>query len=113
MLIDFSLLEEMGVTGPYGGQGTLMSRAFKDTNGKIILDCLTAGSSMGMREHVNSYAVCFIMSGKGKAVCDGNEEVLSVGSCHYCPRGSSHSIINDGDEDLIMLRIVPEFSESN
>ena len=49
-----------------------------------------------------------MLSGKGKAVCDGKEEYLSAGMCHICKKGSEHSIMNIGDEDLVLLTVVTE-----
>lgn len=43
-----------------------------------------------------------------KAVCDGQEEILSAGICHICKKGSKHSIVNIGDEDLVLLTVVVE-----
>lgn len=50
----------------------------------------------------------YIISGNGKAVCDGKEEQLTAGTCHICRKGSEHSIRNTGDEDLVMLTVVVE-----
>ena len=47
-----------------------------------------------------------IISGTGKAFCDGVEELLMPGVMHICPQCSEHSIINTGEEDLVMLTIV-------
>lgn len=46
--------------------------------------------------------------GSGKAICNGKAEIFTVGVCHVCKKGSSHSIINTGDEDLVMLTVVSE-----
>ncbi|MFT3950748.1 MAG: hypothetical protein QM689_02080 [Oscillospiraceae bacterium] len=48
------------------------------------------------------------MSGSGWACCDGNEEILTTDFCHICRKGSEHSIVNTGDEDLVLLTIVVE-----
>ena len=48
----------------------------------------------------------YIISGTGKAFCDGVEELLMPGVMHICPQCSEHSIINTGEEDLVMLTIV-------
>lgn len=48
----------------------------------------------------------YIISGDGKAICDGKEEILCKNTCHICKKGSEHSIVNTGDEDLVMLTIV-------
>nr|WP_288347274.1 cupin domain-containing protein [uncultured Anaerostipes sp.] len=44
----------------------------------------------------------------GQAVCDGQKESLQAGVCHVCPKGSEHSIVNTGTEDLVMLTVVVE-----
>ena len=41
-------------------------------------------------------------------LCDGEKEVLEPGVACYCPEGSSHTVINDGTEDLTFFAIVPE-----
>ena len=45
--------------------------------------------------------------GTGKVLCDGVYEPLSAGSCHYCPKGHNHSLMNDSEEDLTFFAIVP------
>lgn len=45
-------------------------------------------------------------NGTGKAICNGVEEELKPGVIHICPRGVEHSIVNTGEEDLVMLTIV-------
>lgn len=32
---------------------------------------------------------------------------LKPGDCHYCPKGHSHSLENDGAEDLVFYTVVP------
>ena len=46
--------------------------------------------------------------GTGKAVCNGQEEILNAGTCHICKKGSEHSISNTGSEDLVLLTFVVE-----
>ena len=40
------------------------------------------------------------------ALVDIDGEELRPGVMHICPKGSEHSIINTGEEDLVMLTIV-------
>ena len=35
-------------------------------------------------------------------------ERLAAGDCHYCPKGGFHTLINDGDEDLVFFAVVPQ-----
>ena len=67
-----------------------------------------AGGSIGTHSHPTSDDINYIISGNGKAICDGTEEQLPAGTCHICRKGSEHSIINIGDEDLVMLTVVVE-----
>ena len=50
----------------------------------------------------------YVLAGTGKAVCDGKEELLTTGTCHICKKGSSHSILNTGETDLVLLTVVVE-----
>lgn len=45
-------------------------------------------------------------NGTGKAICDVQEELLVADVWRICPNGSEYSIINTGDENLVMLTIV-------
>lgn len=50
----------------------------------------------------------YVLSGTGKAICDGKEESLAPGTCHICKKGSEHSIVNTVEEDLVLLTVVIE-----
>ena len=67
-----------------------------------------AGGSIGLHRHETSDDINYVLSGNGKAVCDGKEEYLRAGMCHICKKGSEHSIMNIGDEDLVLLTVVTE-----
>ena len=64
--------------------------------------------SIGMHSQPTSDDINFIILGTGKAVCDGKEELLVGGNCHVCKKGSEHSIVNTGNDDLVMLTVVVE-----
>ena len=38
---------------------------------------------------------------------DDGCEPLEAGSCHYCPKGHSHSLMNDSDGNLEFFAVVP------
>jgi len=44
---------------------------------------------------------------------DGEYEPVGPGTCHYCPNGHSHSLINDSGEDLIFFAVIPIHKEVN
>lgn len=39
-----------------------------------------------------------MLKGTGVVLSDGAKEILPAGSCHYCPKGHSHSLRNESDE---------------
>ena len=79
---------------------------YNDDNYRIIFTKIPVGSSIGKHTQTSGDDINYIISGIGKAVCDGVEEVLIPESCHICFKGSEHSIINTGSEDLVILTIV-------
>ena len=111
MMIDFNALPTATIPHLNGGEGAVTAAMFLDGSGKIMKSVLPQGASIGMHTHVTSYELNYVISGNGKAVCDGKEEILTAGACHYCPIGASHSIVNTGAEDLVLLTVVPEFGK--
>ncbi len=107
MLIDFSKMEEQVIPGFLGGEGTVRARMRVDELGKIMRAALEPGSSIGLHTHDASSEIIYILAGKGKVLCDGEYETLSAGNCHYCPKGHSHSLINDSDAPLELFAVVP------
>ena len=107
MLIDFSAMEEQVIPGFLGGEGTFHTRMRVDELGKIMRAALEPGSSIGLHTHDTSSEIIYILAGKGKVLCDGEYEPLSAGSCHYCPKGHSHSLINDSGAMLEFFAVVP------
>lgn len=108
MLIDFNQKEEIAVLGMNKGTGTMTAKMYMDEQGKIISCSIHVGGSIGLHKHETSDDINYVLSGKGKAICDGQEEVLGAGMCHICKIGSEHSIINTGNEDLVLLTVVIE-----
>lgn len=106
MLIDFNVIDEMTIPGMNNGSGTMTARMFDDEKYRIIPTVIHSGGSIGMHTQTSGDDLNYIISGIGKAVCDGTEEELKPGVMHICPKDSEHSIINTGEEDLVMLTIV-------
>ena len=107
MLINFSNMEEQVIPGFLGGEGTFHARMRVDELGKIMRAALEPGSSIGLHTHDTSSEIICILSGKGKVLYDGEYESLTAGDCHYCPKGHSHSLINDSDAMLEFFAVVP------
>lgn len=108
MIIDFNEIKEIRVPGMNNGTGEMTAKMFMDEHGKIIPCNIHVGGSIGLHKHDTSDDINYIISGTGKAVCDGKEELLTPGICHICRKGSEHSIVNTGNTDLSMLTIVVE-----
>lgn len=34
--------------------------------------------------------------------------VFSADTCHYCRKGQTHTLVNDGTEDIIFYAVVPQ-----
>ncbi len=108
MIIDFNAMQEYTVVGMNGGMGEIATKMYVGRGGKIIPSRLAKGSSIGLHTHTTSDDINYVISGTGRAICDGEEELLSAGVCHVCKKGLSHSIVNTGDDDLILLTVVVE-----
>lgn len=108
MLVNFNTMKEITMPGMNSGSGTMSAKMYADEQGKIIPCSIHAGGSIGLHRHETSDDINYILSGTGKAVCDGEEEILSAGVCHICKKGSEHSIVNTGNEDLVLLTVVTE-----
>ncbi|MBQ9389065.1 MAG: cupin domain-containing protein [Synergistaceae bacterium] len=108
MLIDFNSQKEITFQALNNGNGNVHSKMFMNSSGKIIVTRIEPGASIGLHTQNTGNDINFIVSGNGKALCNGNEEILTQGNCHYCPKGSSHSIINTGPDDLVLYTVVQE-----
>lgn len=108
MLVDFNKIAEHTTANMNGGTGELSAKMFIGEGGKIIPCRIHAGGSIGTHKHPTSDDINYVVSGKGTAICDGIEEKLTEGCVHICRKGSEHSIINDGNDDLVLITIVVE-----
>ena len=106
MIIDFNKLQSMTIPGMNGGTGEMTCRMFNDEKYRIIPTAIHPGGSIVMHTQNSGDDLNYIISGEGKAICDGMEEQLKPGIMHICPKGLEHSIINTGKEDLVMLTVV-------
>ena len=108
MLLNFNEIKELTVPGMNNGTGMMTAKMYMDEQGKVIPCSIHTGGSIGLHKHETSDDIHYVLSGNGKAICDGQEEILSAGTCHICKKGSEHSIINTGNEDLVLLTVVVE-----
>lgn len=108
MKIDFSGIELSSIPNFKNGTGITDANIFFDGKNRILLCRIRPGSSIGLHTHETNSEIMFFLSGQGRVVCDGEEEIVGKGSCHYCPKGSSHTTINTGSEDLVLYAVVAE-----
>lgn len=107
MKIDFKEIKDITIPHLNGGEGEITAKMYMDSLGKVMMSSIPVNSSIGQHKHSDSFEINYVVSGTGKAICDGEEENLSVGDVHYCPKDSSHSIFNTGDSDLVLFTVVP------
>ena len=108
MKISFDSLEEQNIQNFKGGEGVFKPRMHVGNYNKIMRATLPAGSSIGLHTHDTNSEIIFIISGVGTMEYDDTMEILNPGDCHYCPQGATHSLSNNGDEDLVFYAVVPE-----
>lgn len=108
MLIDFNELKEVLFSGLDGGNGDVHAKMLICDNNRIVTSRLEEGAHIGVHTHDTSYEIDYVLRGNGVAFIDDAVELLKSGTCHYCPKGSSHSIHNTGTEELILLTVVVE-----
>ena len=108
MLINFNDEKEMTIPCMNNGTGMMTAKMFVDNECKIITCSIHKGGSIGTHKHETSDEINYVLSGEGKAICDGIEEILTAGRCHICKKGSEHTIFNTGHDDLVLLTVVVE-----
>ena len=107
-MIRFSESDFKDIPNFKGGEGIFRAAIVSDERNKILKGILPPAASIGLHTHETSSEIIFILSGNGKTVCDGQSERVFAGDCLYCKKGSAHTLINDGDEDIVFYAVVPE-----
>ena len=108
MLLDFPVTEETILPNFKGGEKEYAAKMFFDGKNRIMCGRLIPGASIGTHTHETSSEIIFILSGTASVVCDGKPETLTAGQCHYCPKGSTHTMKNNGPDELTFFAVVPE-----
>jgi len=108
MKINFNAIEEAEYPAFKGGEKQLAAKMFFDGLNRIMKARLIPGASIGMHTHDTSSEIIFITKGCGLVIYDGEKIPLSEGDVHYCPKGHTHSLINDSDGDLEFSAVVPQ-----
>ena len=67
--------------------GTISAKMHIGKQGKIIPCSVHPGSSIGYHKHETSDDINYVISGNGKAICDGHEEILYCRSLSDMQKG--------------------------
>ena len=108
MITDYSQMEWKANPNFKDGEGIFYNKMVTDGVNKMMHGKLPAGASIGYHKHEGNCEMIFILEGEGKVLYDDGEEEVKPGFCHYCPEGHSHSLINNGTQDLVFYAIVPK-----
>lgn len=108
MILDFNAIKQEELKNFKGGEGTLWAHMFFDGDNRILHGTLKPGSTIGYHRHEGNCEMIYVLAGAGKVLIDDGEERVAAGNLHYCPENHSHSLINDGDEDLVFVAVVPK-----
>ena len=107
-MIDFKNMPDTILPRFKGGEGQLTAKMFADDANRILYATLAPGHSIGLHVHDTSSEIMYFLAGKGTVTTDGVAEVVAAGLCHYCQKGSAHTLVNDGEEELVFFAVVPQ-----
>lgn len=111
MIIDFTTIQEEERPHFQGGEKSYFAKMYADDQNKIMSGRLEPGASIGIHTHVTNSEMIYVLEGTGTVLYNDGSEKVGPGTCHYCPMGYSHSLINDGMETLRFLAIVPSHAQ--
>ena len=106
MLINFPNIDETVEQHFKGGEKQVGRRVVHFGGNRVMILRLEPGASIGLHTHEDNCEVFYYLSGHGKCLYDGAWEPVEPGAAHYCPKGHSHSLVNSGDEDLVLFAAV-------
>lgn len=107
MILNFDKIEQQDIEHFNGGEGTTSARMFLDDKNRIMRGKLEPGCSIGLHKHEINSEILYVLKGSGKVLMDGEYEKVSEGLVHYCPKGHEHSLINDSNDTLEFICVVP------
>ena len=108
MTINFNELSEIALQHMNNGDGTIFAKMMMTPENKIMIRRIPAGCSIGRHILSKSSETNYVISGEGKHICDGVEESFFTGMCVFCPKDSSQTITNIGNDDLILFTMTKE-----
>ena len=89
-----------------GGEKYLIAKMHFDGVNRILHGTLVPSATIGEHTHDVNSEIIYFLSGRGYMLYDGEKQPVEAGMCHYCPKGHTHSMINDSDVDLVFFAVV-------
>lgn len=100
--------------GPHGGAGTTTAYPFfADAPGLSFFfrkRVLHKGAGIGMHQH-DKDEVYYVVSGKGRYIVDGTIRDVGPGDAMLTRTGSTHSLMQAGEDDLVILLAYPKSAD--
>lgn len=100
--------------GPHGGAGTTtVYPFFADAPGLSFFfrkRVLHKGAGIGLHQH-DKDEVYYVVSGKGRYIVDGTIRNVGPGDAMLTRTGSTHSLMQAGDDDLVILLAYPKSAD--
>lgn len=107
MKINFAEMEETVSPNFFGGEKEYRSRMVVDEMGKIVQGRLIPGASIGLHTHETNCEVMYFLEGEVTVIYNGERMTFGPGEVHYCPKGQSHTLINEGKTDAVFFAVLP------
>ena len=92
MIIDFNKLNEITMPGMNNGTGEMTVRMYNDEKYRIVPTAIHPGGSIGLHTQNSGDDMNYILSGTGKAVCDGAEEERPTEFCSHNPKTAQQGV---------------------
>jgi len=64
------------------------------------------GDSIGEHQHTGEREIFYFLQGNGIVIDNGQQSEIRPGDVMVTPDLSSHSVINNGDEDLVFMALI-------
>ena len=97
--------------GPHGGAGSTTAYPFfADAPGLSFFfrkRVLHKGAGIGLHQH-DKDEVYYVVSGRGHYIVDGGIREVGPGDAMLTRPGSTHALLQEGDEDLVILLAYPK-----
>ncbi|MGP1515601.1 MAG: cupin domain-containing protein [Bacteroidales bacterium] len=108
MILDFNKIEVTKIENFKGGDKEIFTKMYSDESNKIMLSVLKPGASIGYHKHETNCEIIFMIKGSALVTYDTSEQRLKSGQALYCPKGHSHNLINDTEEEIMFFAVVSE-----